>query len=250
MFGQTVTASGDTMSQVRNRRACEPKTLGRHGHRVRRRLRRPAVPLQRQELRQRPPVVHRPRAVPADPGSLAGLLTTDHPNGAPFTTYPHLIRLLMDRASATTCLATLPKAAREHVGPPGDQTRVHAAGDRHPDPRRAGATSRHRPPPRASGPRRRSPTSRSTSATTTTSGCSPRPAGAEGRPPWSATARSSRPICGATHVVRPGFDGAIEPRVARFFADHRDLRLGIFELADGEIEDGGRGRVVVQDCRR
>jgi formylmethanofuran dehydrogenase subunit A len=24
-------------------------------------------------------------------------LTTDHPNGAPFTTYPHLIRLLMDR---------------------------------------------------------------------------------------------------------------------------------------------------------
>ena len=25
-------------------------------------------------------------------------LTTDHPNGAPFTTYPHLIRLLMDRS--------------------------------------------------------------------------------------------------------------------------------------------------------
>ena len=24
-------------------------------------------------------------------------LTTDHPNGAPFTSYPHLIRLLMDR---------------------------------------------------------------------------------------------------------------------------------------------------------
>ena len=25
-------------------------------------------------------------------------LTTDHPNGAPFTSYPHLIRLLMDRS--------------------------------------------------------------------------------------------------------------------------------------------------------
>ena len=38
-------------------------------------------------------------------------------------------------------------------------------------------------------------------------------------------------------------------RVARFFEDYRDMRLGNFVLADGEIEDGGRGRIVTHACR-
>ena len=54
---------------------------------------------------------------------------------------------------------------------------------------------------------------------------------------------------GATHVVRPDFDAAIERRVGRFFEDYRDMRLGSFKLGPGEIEDGGRGRLVVHDCR-
>ena len=39
-------------------------------------------------------------------------LTTDHPNGAPFTTYPHLIRLLMDKSFRRDMLATIHKGAR------------------------------------------------------------------------------------------------------------------------------------------
>src|SRR6186713_1423753 len=39
-------------------------------------------------------------------------LTTDHPNGAPFTTYPHLIRLLMDRTFRNERLALLNPAAQ------------------------------------------------------------------------------------------------------------------------------------------
>lgn len=40
-------------------------------------------------------------------------LTTDHPNGGPFTSYPHLIRLLMDRSYRNDLLATLhPKAQK------------------------------------------------------------------------------------------------------------------------------------------
>jgi formylmethanofuran dehydrogenase subunit A len=35
------------------------------------------------------------------------VLTTDHPNGAPFTSYPHLIRLLMDHSFRTEQLARL-----------------------------------------------------------------------------------------------------------------------------------------------
>ncbi len=41
-------------------------------------------------------------------------LTTDHPNGGPFTSYPHLIRLLMDRTFRQAMLERIhPVAARE-----------------------------------------------------------------------------------------------------------------------------------------
>ena len=38
-------------------------------------------------------------------------LTTDHPNGAPFTSYPHLIRLLMDKSFRADMLATINRDA-------------------------------------------------------------------------------------------------------------------------------------------
>jgi formylmethanofuran dehydrogenase subunit A len=37
--------------------------------------------------------------------------TTDHPNGAPFTTYPEIFALLMDRDLRAQWIATLPRAA-------------------------------------------------------------------------------------------------------------------------------------------
>ena len=39
-------------------------------------------------------------------------LTTDHPNGAPFTSYPHLIKLLMDRTYRKDVFATLNQEAQ------------------------------------------------------------------------------------------------------------------------------------------
>ncbi len=39
-------------------------------------------------------------------------LTTDHPNGAPFTMYPHLIKLLMDRSFRNDMLSTLHSGAQ------------------------------------------------------------------------------------------------------------------------------------------
>ncbi len=71
--------------------------VGRDGHRMRRRLRRGSDALQGQELCQRAAVAIGLEMflLVNDPWRI--FLTTDHPNGAPFTTYPHLIRLLMDR---------------------------------------------------------------------------------------------------------------------------------------------------------
>ncbi len=41
-------------------------------------------------------------------------LTTDHPNGAPFFTYPHLIRLLMDKSFRDRCCCRRSIPTREH----------------------------------------------------------------------------------------------------------------------------------------
>ena len=46
---------------------------------------------------------------------------------------------------------------------------------------------------------------------------------------------------GATHVVRPDFDAAIERRVGRFFEDYRDMRLGSFKLGPGRSRMAGEG---------
>ena len=40
-------------------------------------------------------------------------LTTDHPNGAPFTSYPHLIKLLMDKSFRNDALSILPAEAQK-----------------------------------------------------------------------------------------------------------------------------------------
>jgi len=52
-------------------------------------------------------------------------LTTDHPNGAPFTCYPHLIRLLMDRSFRNEVLSTIHPEAQKMttLAPLGVNTR-------------------------------------------------------------------------------------------------------------------------------
>ena len=97
MFGQTVTASGDTMRQYANSGLANPRKWvggdieGMAGCGV--------VPFRYREQSY----VNALQWVVGleifllvrDPWQV--VLTTDHPNGGPFTSYPHLIRLLMDR---------------------------------------------------------------------------------------------------------------------------------------------------------
>ena len=104
MFGQTVTVSGDTMHQYQNTRFAKPRKsvlidieceagCG-------------AVPFRYRDKQ----FVHSLQwaiglelfLMVDDPSRV--FLTTDHPNGAPFTSYPHLIRLLMDRSFRETAL--------------------------------------------------------------------------------------------------------------------------------------------------
>jgi len=114
LFGQTVTASGDTMGQHRNHRHASPDKwvvmdiecdagCG-------------VVPFR---YRDKNFVNALQWAIGlelflrvTDPWRI--FLTTDHPNGAPFTSYPHLIRLLMDRGFRNSKLDEINPEAAAH----------------------------------------------------------------------------------------------------------------------------------------
>jgi formylmethanofuran dehydrogenase subunit A len=114
MFGQTVTASGDTMRQHAQHDLGSPRKwvgadiecVGGCG----------VVPFR---YREQSYVNALQWAIGLEIFLLVKnpwqvVLTTDHPNGGPFTSYPHLIRLLMDRSFREQQLATLHPEVAAH----------------------------------------------------------------------------------------------------------------------------------------
>ncbi|MBX3420895.1 MAG: formylmethanofuran dehydrogenase subunit A [Pirellulaceae bacterium] len=113
LFGQTVTISADTMAQTRNLSHARPQRSllsdieCQAGCGV--------VPIRYQDTLY----VHSLQwtiglelmLLVRDPWRI--FLTTDHPNGGPFTGYPHLIRLLMDRSFRESMLERIHPAAAE-----------------------------------------------------------------------------------------------------------------------------------------
>lgn len=115
MFGQTVTMSGDSMTQHKNHKHAHPKKwlcmdiecdagCG-------------VVPF---KYRDQSFVNALQWAIGLETFLLAEdaekiFLTTDHPNGGPFTSYPHLIKLLMDKTFRDDLLARLAIDISEHT---------------------------------------------------------------------------------------------------------------------------------------
>jgi formylmethanofuran dehydrogenase subunit A len=114
LFGQTVTASGDTMRQFANAHLAQPKKW--IGADIECDAGCGVVPFRYRETSY---VNALQWAIGLelflrveDPWRI--VLTTDHPNGAPFTSYPHLIRLLMDRGFRDAQFARLHPDAQAH----------------------------------------------------------------------------------------------------------------------------------------
>ena len=249
MFGQTVTASGDTMSQVRNARFASPKKWV-------------AMDIECDAGCGVLPFHYRDKNLVNALQWCVGLelflmikdpwrvfLTTDHPNGAPFTTYPHLIRLLMDKSFRQDMLATIHKGARALSSLDGLEREYSlyeiAIVTRAGPARILGIHDRHG----HLGPGALADvTVYDDLADRERMFAEPALLLKAGRPVMRAGEVLAPDLHGATHVVRPGYDAAITPRIARFFEDYRDMRLGTFMVADGEIEDGGRGGLVVHEC--
>ena len=112
LFGQTVTASGDSMTQHRNSGLANPKKFV-------------VMDIECDAGCGVVPFKYRDQSfvnalqwaiglelflLVKDPWRV--FLTTDHPNGAPFTMYPHLIRLLMDRTFRNERLGLIHPDAR------------------------------------------------------------------------------------------------------------------------------------------
>jgi formylmethanofuran dehydrogenase subunit A len=183
----------------------------------------------------------------SDPWRL--FLTTDHPNGAPFTTYPHLIRLLMDRsfrndmlktinpdAAAASTLASIEReytlyeiAIMTRAGPARSlglgnlgHLGVGARGDvavyvDHPDRERMFTT--------------------------------PRFVFKAGE----MIVRDGRVIAsptGATHVMRVDYDTSIERTLDAYFERYMTVSRRNLAVADGEIDGDGRGSLIAHGARR
>jgi len=112
MFGQTVTVSSDTLRQFGARAQAHPRKWaiwegeGNGGGIVPYRYRRSSFANAVQFAAGLELFLLSP-----DPWRV--FFTTDHPNGAPFTAYPDLLALLMSRELRAQWIATLPKAAMD-----------------------------------------------------------------------------------------------------------------------------------------
>jgi formylmethanofuran dehydrogenase subunit A len=107
IFGQTVTASGDTMRQQANVALASPRKWV--GADIELDAGCGVVPFR---YREQSYVNALQWAIGLELFLLVAnpwqvVLTTDHPNGGPFTSYPHLIRLLMDRSFREEQIAKL-----------------------------------------------------------------------------------------------------------------------------------------------
>ena len=250
LFGQTVTASGDTMSQYRNAPHGRPRKsvvmdiecdagCGVVPFRYRDKnfvnALQWAIGLEIFLLVQ-------------DPWRV--FLTTDHPNGAPFTTYPHLIRLLMDRGFRKERLATINPAAQA-LTTLGSLDREYSLYEiailtRAAPARILGLTEHGHLGTGAVADitvyRRQDDVERMFTA--------PRYVFKDGEI-VAQDGRIVKTSWGRFHAVAPEFDPGIERRLREYFERFQTIRLGNFRIAEDEMAGFGHGAgLVSHPCRR
>ncbi len=174
-------------------------------------------------------------------------LTTDHPNGAPFTSYPHLIRLLMDKSFRNDmftklnldaqAMSTLTSIDREYsLYEIAIMTRAGAA--------------------KLVGLHDRGHLGVGAGADITVYTDQPDREAMFAKPDYvfkdgELVVRNGQVVkvtWGSTHTVKPEFDRSIEKDLKKYFDRYHTINMENFKVRDDEIAEGGRGKVIVQAC--
>ncbi|QPK62659.1 formylmethanofuran dehydrogenase subunit A [Methylomonas sp. LL1] len=175
-------------------------------------------------------------------------LTTDHPNGAPFTSYPHLIRLLMDRSFRNDMLAT--------IHPEAQKMTTLASIEREYSfneiaiMTRAGAA-------RIIGLKDRGALSAGNWADITVYTENADRQAMFTKPDYvfkdgELVVKDGQVVkvtWGTTHIVKPEYDLSIENDLKPYFDKYLTMKLGNFKISDDEISEDGRGSLTAHPLR-
>jgi len=174
-------------------------------------------------------------------------LTTDHPNGAPFTSYPHLIRLLMDRSFRNDILSTINKDAATH-SVLSTIDREYSLYDI--------ATMTRAAPAKSLGLKNRGHLGSGAVADITVYNNNRNKEKMFSKPEYvfkdgELVVHKGKVVKvknGVTHTLRPEFDKSIEKTLGSYFEKYQTVSLENFKIDDDEIVEHGNGKIVVQPC--
>ena len=249
MFGQTVTASGDTMAQDRNSRLAHPKKWM-------------CMDIECDAGCGVVPFRYRDDSFVNALQWAIGLemflrvkdpwrvfLTTDHPNGAPFTSYPHLIRLLMDKGFRNDKLAGIHADAAAHSELAG-LDREYSLYEI--------AIMTRAAPARILGLSDRGHLGAGAAADITVYRDLPDREAMFAAPEYvfkdgELVARKGKivkVIRGATHVVQPEFDRGVEPSLREYFERYHTIGFDNFAICSDELLECGSRAAIVHPCGR
>jgi formylmethanofuran dehydrogenase subunit A len=250
MFGQTVTASGDNMAQHRNAPLGNPKKWV-------------VMDIECDAGCGVVPFKYRDKnfvnalqwaigleifLMVEDPWRI--FLTTDHPNGAPFTSYPHLIRLLMDKTFRNEKLAEInPDAAA--FSALGSLDREYSLYEI--------AIMTRAAPAKTLGLADRGHLGLGAAADITVYSEDADKEKMFAKPDYvfkdgelvAQNGQIVKVTWGNTHVVKPEFDNGIENELKPYFERYLTLRLDNFKISDEEMFDCGYGsKLITHTCHR
>ncbi|HML29784.1 MAG TPA: formylmethanofuran dehydrogenase subunit A [Hyphomicrobium sp.] len=248
MFGQTCTASGDSMRQFVTSRSATPKKWV-------------VMDIECDAGCGVVPFKYRDKSfvnalqwaiglelflLVNDPWRL--FLTTDHPNGGPFTWYPHLIRLLMDKSFRNDMM--------QKINPDALKYSTLASLDREYSLYEIAIMTRAGPA-RSLGLHDRGHLAPGAWADITVYDDNPDREAMFTTPELLfkngelivRNGKIVKVVNGATHVARPSYDRSIEKSLKPYFEDYHTIRMENFRLSDDEIIDGGRGSLIIQPTR-
>ena len=248
MFGQTVTASGDSMAQHRNSGLASPNKWVcmdiecDNGCGV--------VPF---KYRDQNFVNALQWAIGLeifllveDPWRV--FLTTDHPNGAPFTSYPHLIKLLMDKTYRKDVFSTISPDAQalSTLGSIDREYSLYEIAIM----TRAGAA-------KLVGLHDRGHLGAGGAADITVYNENADREAMFAKPAYVfkdgelvvKDGNIVKVTWGSTHTTKPDFDRSIEKEISKYFDSFHTMKMEHSKVSKDEIEADGRGKLIVHECK-